>query len=114
MKLSSHPRFHACPTRTLRKLKALSPPCSQSETQPTTAFSVAGCATGSARLLIGVHHYKGERLGLYPGSRLCSLADSILIVAIASRVRQVAYICGYLSVTSMLLCSRLRRRKPGA
>jgi hypothetical protein len=50
-KLSSHPRFHACPTRNLLQLKVLSPPFAQSETQPTTAFSVAGCATGSARLL---------------------------------------------------------------
>src|ERR671916_81137 len=49
MKLCSHPRFHECPTRTLRRLKAFSPPFAQSETQPTTAFSVAGCATGSAR-----------------------------------------------------------------
>src|SRR5215204_7107470 len=114
MKLSPHPGFHPCPTRTLQQLKAISPPFSQSETQPTSAFSVAGCATGSARLLTGVHHYKVERLGLYPRLRSCSLAGSILMVAIAARVRQVAYICGYLRVTSMLQCGRLPRSKPGA
>ena len=38
MKLGSHPGFHACRTRTLRRLKVLSPPFAQSETQPATAF----------------------------------------------------------------------------
>src|SRR5215211_2285281 len=65
MKLSSHPRFHACPTRNLRQLKALSPPFAQSETQPTTALSVVGCATGSARLLSA--HNRGGLLSLYFG-----------------------------------------------
>src|SRR5215216_6388039 len=66
MKLSSHPRFHVCPSRTLRQLKVLSPPIAQSETQPTTAFfSVAGCATGSARLL-SAHNWGGLQ-SLYIG-----------------------------------------------
>src|SRR5215216_4282104 len=64
MKLSSHPRFHVCPSRTLRQLKVLSPPFAQSETQPTTAFfSVAGCSTSSARLLSA--HIWGGLLSLY-------------------------------------------------
>src|SRR5215208_1625371 len=65
MKLSSHPRFHACPTRNLRQLKALSPPFAQSETQPTTALSVVGCATCSARLLSA--HNRGGLLSPYFG-----------------------------------------------
>src|SRR4051794_28387439 len=65
MKLSSHPRFHASASRTLRQLKALSPPLAQSETQPTTAFSVAGCATGSARPSSA--HNWGGLLSLYFG-----------------------------------------------
>src|ERR671916_3204896 len=48
MKLCSHPGFHECPTRTLRRLKALSPPFAQSETDHRFS-SVAGCATGSTR-----------------------------------------------------------------
>ena len=80
MKLSGHPRFHACPTRTLRQLKALSPPFAQSETQPTTAFSVAGCATSSARLL-SAHNWDGL-LSLYFGLFLCQ----VHIVATVSRV----------------------------
>src|SRR5215212_9554428 len=43
----AHPGFHPCLSPTLRSLKSLSPPLAQSETQPTTAFSVAGCATSS-------------------------------------------------------------------
>src|SRR5215208_5166682 len=65
MKLCSHPRFHACPTRTIRRLKALSPPLAQSETQPTTALSVAGCATGSTRSS-SAHGWSGL-LSLYFG-----------------------------------------------
>src|SRR5215207_10061543 len=66
MKLSCHPRFHACPSRAIRQLKALSPPFAQSETQPTTALSVVGCATGSARLLSA--HNWGGLLSLYRGN----------------------------------------------
>src|SRR5215217_8116298 len=68
MKLSFHPRFHACPIRTLRQLNAPSSPLAQSEAQPSTAFSVAGCASGSTRLLIGAHLLLGELLSLYLGS----------------------------------------------
>src|SRR5215213_4341143 len=91
MKLSSHPRFHACPTRTLRQLKALSPPFAQSEAQPTTAFSVAGCATGSARLLSA--HNWGGLLSLYFGLFLY-------------QVHRVATVAG---VSRRFACVELRR-----
>jgi hypothetical protein len=52
---------------------------------------------------------KGELLSLYLGFRLCSFPDSIMSVALAARICQVAYICGYLGVTSLLLCGQLRR-----
>src|SRR5215210_7093064 len=65
MKLCCHPRFHECPTQILRRLKALSPPFAQSETQPTTAFSVAGCATSSARPSSA--HNRSGLLSLYFG-----------------------------------------------
>src|SRR5215207_10087311 len=82
--------------------------------KPTILFyEVAGCATGSARLL-SAHNWGGLQ-SLYRGN-VCVLTrlfvflpDSILIVPIAARVRQVAYICGYLDVTSKLLCGQLRR-----
>jgi hypothetical protein len=65
MNLSFHPRFHACPIRTLLQLKALSSPFAQSETQPSTAFSVAGCATG---LLTGAHFTRASFLASIWGS----------------------------------------------
>jgi hypothetical protein len=55
--------------------------------------------------LLSAHLYESELLSLYLGFRLCSLSSSIMSVAVASRVCQVAYICGYLRVTSMLLCA---------
>src|SRR5215217_720510 len=92
MKLSSHPRFHVCPSRTLRQLKVLSPPIAQSETQPTTAFySVAGCATGSARLL-SAHLYGGRLLSLYIGLFLY-------------QVHRVATVAGRLSLYARSGCS---------
>ncbi len=59
--------------------------------------------------LLSAHLYESELLSLYLGFRSCFLPDSIMSVAGAVRVRQVAYICGYLGVTSMLLCVQLRK-----
>src|SRR5215213_7186804 len=87
MKLSSHPRFHACPTRNLRRLKALSPPFAQRETQPTTAFSVAGCATGSARLLSA--HNWGGLLSLYFGLFLYQVH---IVATVAGVSRRFAFV----------------------
>jgi hypothetical protein len=53
--------------------------------------------------LLSAHLYESELLSLYLGFRLCSLPDSIMSDAVGARVCQVAYICGYLGVTSMLL-----------
>jgi hypothetical protein len=78
-----------------------------SKTKPVHLFNseeVAGCATGSARLL-SAHLCENELLSLYLGFRLCSLADSIMSVAVAVRVCQVAYTCSYLGATSGLLCA---------
>ena len=50
---------------------------------------------------------------MYLGLRLCSFPDSIMSVAVAARVCQVAYICGHLGVTNMLLCVQLRRMPKG-
>src|SRR5215204_1362091 len=66
---------------------------------------------GSARPTPNEHYNSLPRTSIEGalGLRLCSLADSILIVLIAARVRQVAYIRGFLGVTSMLLSGQVRR-----
>src|SRR5215212_392699 len=108
MKLSSHPRFHACPTRNLRRLKALSPPFAQSETQPTTAFSVAGCATGSARLLSA--HNRGGLLSLYFGLFLYQVHIVATVAGVSRRFACVEHPRIHLTrtrVNKALECSRL-------
>jgi hypothetical protein len=62
----------------------------QNETgQPLGSEKVAGCATGSARLL-SAHLYESELLSLYLEFRLCSFPGTIMSVAVAARVCQVA------------------------
>src|SRR3954453_20672711 len=70
-------------TLAVRRLKALSPPFAQSEAQPTTAFSVAGCATGSARLLSA--HNRGGLLSLYFGLFLYQVHRVATVAGVSRR-----------------------------
>src|SRR5918995_1642060 len=109
MKLSAHPRFHVCPTRSLRQLKALSPPFAQSETQPTTAFfSVAGCATGSARLLSA--HNWGGLLSLYFGLFLYQVHIVATVAGVSRRFACVELRRIYLLETVWKVAGRVGSR----
>src|SRR5215208_3373601 len=92
MKLSFHPRYHGCPSLTLRELKVLSPPFAQSETQPTLAFSsAAGCATGSARLL-SAHNLSGLQ-SLYFGLFVYQVHIVATVSGVSRRFACVGLLC---------------------
>jgi hypothetical protein len=84
-------------------------PFSQHENRLTSFTEIAGCATGSARPSYSAHLYGSGVQSLYLELADFLRADSIMSVLVAVRVCQVAYICGYLGVTSTLLCGELRR-----
>ena len=84
-------------------------PFSQHENRLTSFTEIAGCATGSARPSYSAHLYGSGVQSLYLELADFLRANSIMSVLVAVRVCQVAYICGYLGVTSTLLCGELRR-----
>jgi hypothetical protein len=78
-------------TNNVTRFFIFSPPFPFSQTKPadlTSSEGVAGCATGSARLL-SAHLYESELLGLYPW-------DFVLVVLTGShfeRCPRCAHIC---------------------